>query len=183
MRFWHFWGNFHTSWTVFYMKPSDPSFLSKNTTYGGNYIEVHHFENRKCLKIAIFCLKSCVWVICVFLVLLLAWGCITPQINQKNLIIVIIFTRSTPLAPEVSKMAYFLEKLTFFVNFVSSEPLILYFSYWLNFSIVGIYFSSRSDLHPFLINEIWELRRFWRFGGNFRTSEMVFCMKSSDTSF
>ena len=65
------------------------------------------------LKLLFFCLKCCVWVICVFLVLLLAWGCIIPQINQKNLIIVIILLRSTPLAPEVSKMAYFLEKLTF----------------------------------------------------------------------
>ena len=43
-------------------------FNQKVATYGGNYIEVHHLENRKCLKIAIFCLKCCVRVICVFFV-------------------------------------------------------------------------------------------------------------------
>ena len=129
-----------------------PHFNQKIATYGGNYIEVHHFENRKCLKIAIFCLKCCVRVICVFFVPLLAWGRITPQIIQKNLIIVIILLRSTLLAPEVRKMAYLVVKLTFFPSFISSEPLILYFSFWSNFSIVGIYFSSRSDLYPFLIN-------------------------------
>ena len=80
-----------------------PHFNKKIATYGGNYIEVHHLENRKCLKIAIFCLKCCVRVICVFFVPLLAWGRITPQIIQKNLIIVIILLRSTLLAPEVRK--------------------------------------------------------------------------------
>ena len=69
------------------------------------------------LKLLFCCLKSFVSVICVFFVLLLAWGRITPQINQKNLIIVIILLRSTLLLLEVSKMAYFLEKLTFFINF------------------------------------------------------------------
>ena len=45
-----------------------PHFNQKIATYGGNYIEVHHLENRKCLKIALFCLKCCVRVIYVFFV-------------------------------------------------------------------------------------------------------------------
>ena len=35
-----------------------------------------------------------------------------------------ILHRATLLTPEVSKMIYFLEKMTFFANFISSEPLI-----------------------------------------------------------
>ena len=154
MRFWRFLGAKFSYFLnrFFYEVVRHLILIKKLQLMGGNYVEVHHFENRECLKIAIFCLKYCVWVTCVFFVPLLAWGRITPQIIQKNLVIVIILLRSTLLAPEVRKMAYFVVKLTFFPSFISSEPLILYFSFWSNFSIVGIYFSSRSDLYPFLIN-------------------------------
>ena len=93
----YFWNRF------FYEVVRHLILIKKIATSGANYIEFHHFENRKCLKIAIFCLKCCVRVICVFFVPLLAWGRITPQIIQKNLIIVIILLRSTLLAPEVRK--------------------------------------------------------------------------------
>ena len=111
-----FWGGniFILLEPFFLWSRATPHFNQKIATYGGNYVEVHHFENRECLKIAIFCLKCCVWVTCVFFVPLLAWGRITPQIIQKNLVIVIILLRSTLLAPEVRKMAYFVVKLTFF---------------------------------------------------------------------
>ena len=45
---------------------------------GVSFIEVHHFENRKWLKIASFG-----WVISVFFEPLLIEGRITPQIKQK----------------------------------------------------------------------------------------------------
>ena len=118
-NWWHFdvflGGTFSYFWNRFFYEVVRHLILIKKLQLmGGNYIEFHHLENRKCLKIAIFCLKCCVRVICVFFVPLLAWGRITPQIIQKNLIIVIILLRSTLLAPEVRKMAYFVVKLTFF---------------------------------------------------------------------
>ena len=116
-----FWGEIFILLEPFFLwSRATPHFNQKIATYGGNYVEVHHFENRECLKIAIFCLKCCVWVTCVFFVPLLVWGRITPQIIQKNLVIMIILLRSTLLAPEVRKMAYFVVKLTFFPSFISS---------------------------------------------------------------
>ena len=69
--------------------------IRRHNLQEGNYIKVHHFENRKWLKIANFGYNGYFRVICVFFEPLLLWARITPQINQKTLIIVLVSLRST----------------------------------------------------------------------------------------
>ena len=72
-----------------------PDFNQKSTTYGGNYIEVHHFENWKWLKTTISDYIGYFRVVCIFFVPLLVWDRITLQINQNRLIIVMVSLKFT----------------------------------------------------------------------------------------
>ena len=51
---------------LFVWSRATPCFNQKTQLMGGNYIEVHHFENQKWLKIAIFSHNGYIRVICVF---------------------------------------------------------------------------------------------------------------------
>ena len=54
MKFWRFGGKFLYLLNWFFVWSSPLLILIKKATYGGNYVKVCHFENRKCPKIAIF---------------------------------------------------------------------------------------------------------------------------------